>query len=134
MVHQGQIDHLLQEGDEIQPPASLVQQVYLPDYEGAYQQSVEDPEAFWSEVASELDWFKPWTQVFQWDYPTFKWFLNASCNITYNCLDRHLAAGRKNKAAFIWLGEDGSERVFTYGRADSTCQPIRQWPQVSGCS
>ena len=116
MVHQGQIDHLLQEGDEIQPPASLVQQVYLPDYEGAYQQSVEDPEAFWSEVASELDWFKPWTQVFQWDYPTFKWFLNASCNITYNCLDRHLAAGRKNKAAFIWLGEDGSERVFTYGR------------------
>ena len=116
MVQQGQIDHLLQESGEIQPPASLVRQVYLQDYEGAYQQSVEDPEGFWSQVASELDWFKPWSQVFQWDYPTFKWFLNASCNITYNCLDRHLAAGRKNKAAFIWLGEDGSERVFTYGR------------------
>ena len=116
MVQQGQIDHLLQEGGEIQPPASLVRQVYLQDFDGAYQRSVEDPEGFWSEAASELDWFKPWDRVFQWDYPTFKWFLGAACNITYNCLDRHLSAGRKNKAAFIWLGEDGSERTFTYGR------------------
>ena len=116
MVHQGQIDHLLQESGEIQPPASLIQQVYLKDYEDAYRRSIEDPDGFWSEVASELEWFKPWSRVFQWEYPTFKWFLDATCNITYNCLDRHLVAGRKNKAAFIWLGEDGSERVFTYGR------------------
>ena len=44
------------------------------------------------------------------------WFLGGQCNITYNCLDRHVAGGRKNKAAFIWLGEDGTERVYTYGR------------------
>ena len=116
MVQQGQIDHLLQESGEIQPPDSLIQQAYLKDYEGAYRRSVEDPDGFWSEVASELEWFKPWSRVFQWEYSNFKWFLGATCNITYNCLDRHLAAGRKNKAAFIWLGEDGSERVFTYGR------------------
>ena len=67
-------------------------------------------------MASELHWFKPWSQVFQWDYPGFKWFLGAECNITYNCLDRHLAGGRRNKAALVWLGEDGSERVLTYGR------------------
>jgi acetyl-CoA synthetase len=54
--------------------------------------------------------------VFNWDYPNFQWFLGAKCNITYNCLDRHLESEKKNKAAFIWLGEDGSERVFTYGR------------------
>ena len=54
--------------------------------------------------------------MFQWDYPNFQWFLGAKCNITYNCLDRHLASEKKNKAAFIWLGEDGSERVLTYGR------------------
>ena len=116
MVQQEQIDHLLQESGQIDPSASLTQQVYLKDFQNAYRRSVEDPEGFWGEVASELAWFKPWSRVFQWDYPTFKWFLDATCNITYNCLDRHLDAGRKNKAAFIWLGEDGSERVYTYGR------------------
>ena len=116
MVQQGQIDHLLQESGRIDPPASLIEQVYLKDYEEAYRRSVEDPEGFWAEVASELHWFKPWNQVFEWQYPTFKWFLDGKCNITYNCLDRHLIGGRRNKAAFIWLGEDGSEEVYTYGR------------------
>ena len=116
MVQQGQIDHLLRESGEIQPPPDLLQQVHLKDYEGAYRRSIEDPEGFWAEAASELDWFSPWSRVFQWDYPTFKWFLGATCNITYNCLDRHLAGGRRNKAASIWLGEDGTERVYTYGR------------------
>ena len=116
MVQQGQIDHLLQESGEIPPPSSLIKEAYLKDFDGAYRRSVEDPEGFWADVASELDWFKPWSKVFEWDYPTFKWFLDAQCNITYNCLDRHLDGGRRNKAAFIWLGEDGSERVYTYGR------------------
>ena len=116
MVQQGQIDNLLQERGEIAPPASLVEQATLQDLDAAYQRSVEDPEGFWAEAASELHWFKPWDKVFEWDYPQFRWFTGAQCNITYNCLDRHLAAGRKNKAALIWLGEDGSERVYTYGR------------------
>jgi len=116
MVQQGQIDHLLQETGEIPPPRSLVQQATLQNYDEVYQRSIADPERFWAEVAGELEWFKPWDQVFQWDYPTFQWFLGAKCNITHNCLDRHLNTERKNKAAFIWLGEDGSERVFTYGR------------------
>ncbi|MCH8801515.1 MAG: acetate--CoA ligase [Chloroflexi bacterium] len=116
MVQQGHIDHLLQETGQILPPAELVRQAYLQDHDAAYKRSVEDPEGFWEEVAKELSWFKPWDKVFQWDYPTFQWFLGAKCNITYNALDRHLTNGNKNKAAFIWLGEDGSERVFTYGR------------------
>ena len=116
MVQQGQIDHLLQETGEIAPPPHVAGQATLQDYEAAYRRSIEDPEGFWAEVASELDWFRPWDRVFQWDYPSFQWFLGAQCNITYNCLDRHLKTDKKNKAAFIWLGEDGSERVFTYGR------------------
>ncbi len=116
MVQQGQIDHLLQETSQILPPPALVQQAFLQDPDTAYKDSVEFPEAFWEEVANELSWFKRWDRVFQWDYPTFKWFLGAKCNITYNALDRQLANGNKNKAAFVWLGEDGSERVFTYGR------------------
>ena len=116
MVFQGQIDHLLQETGEIQPPQSLVRQASLQDYEGTYRDSMDSPEGFWEEVASELEWSRRWDKVFEWDYPTFRWFLGAKCNITTNCLDRHLTNGNKNKAAFVWLGEDGSERVFTYGR------------------
>jgi acetyl-CoA synthetase len=116
MVQRGQIDHLLQETGEIAPPPHVAQQATLQDYQDAYRRSVADPEGFWAEVASELAWFRPWDRVFQWDYPSFQWFLGAKCNIAYNCLDRHLDSERKNKAAFIWLGEDGSERVFTYGR------------------
>ncbi|MDA0264146.1 MAG: acetate--CoA ligase [Chloroflexi bacterium] len=116
MVQQGQIDHLLQETGQISPPPALVKQAFLQDHAAAYQASMDAPENFWEGVAKELDWYRPWDQVFQWDYPTFKWFLGAKCNITQNALDRHLTNGNKNKAAFIWLGEDGSERVFTYGR------------------
>ena len=116
MVQQGQIDHLLQETGQIPPPPHVARQATLQDYQDTYARSIADPEAFWAEVARELDWFKPWDKVFQWDYPTFQWFLGAQCNITHNCLDRHLNSPTKNKAALIWLGEDGTERVFTYGR------------------
>jgi acetyl-CoA synthetase len=116
MVQQGQIDHLLQETGEIPPPAHVAHQATLQNYEDAYRRSIEDPEGFWAEEAAKLEWFQPWDKVFQWDYPTFQWFQGAKCNITHNCLDRHLKSPTRNKAAFIWLGEDGSERVFTYGR------------------
>ncbi len=116
MVQQGQIDHLLQQTGEIPAPSHVARQATLQDYEAEYARSLADPEGFWAGVAGELEWFRPWDQVFRWDYPTFQWFLGGQCNITYNCLDRHLGSEKKNKAAFIWLGEDGSERVFTYGR------------------
>ncbi len=116
MTPQGQLDHLLKETDVINPPKDLVANANLQDYDAEYQRSIKDPEGFWADVASEFEWYRPWNQVFQWDYPNFRWFLGAKCNITVNCLDRHANSHRKNKAAFIWLGEDGSERVFTYGR------------------
>ncbi|MSQ06106.1 MAG: acetate--CoA ligase [Dehalococcoidia bacterium] len=116
MTQPDRIDHLLQDREEILPPDSLVRQATLQDYDAACRRAAEDPEGFWAEVAKELHWFKPWQKVFQWDYPTFKWFLGAQCNITDNCLDRHLTTPTRNKAAFIWLGEDGSERVLTYAR------------------
>ena len=116
MTQQQNLDYLSQEAEVIAPPAHVSENAFLQDYAGEYQRSIEDPEGFWSGVASELEWFKPWDRVFSWDYPTFKWFEGATCNITHNCLDRHVKTWRKNKAAFIWLGEDGEERVFTYGR------------------
>ncbi|WP_292383410.1 acetate--CoA ligase [Methanoculleus sp. UBA430] len=87
---------------------------WTPDYTRAYQEFVRDPEAFWDRVARELVWFKPWDRVREWDYPYARWFVNGKLNITYNCLDRHAASARKNKAALVWRGEGGEEQVFTY--------------------
>ncbi|TAJ24930.1 MAG: acetate--CoA ligase [Nitrospirae bacterium] len=106
----------LQRADRIvYPTAETKAAAYIQDYEAEYGRSIADPEAFWSGVAKELHWFSPWTKVLEWTYPWAKWFVGATCNITYNCLDRHVKTWRKNKVAVIWVGEQGEERVFTYG-------------------
>lgn len=84
------------------------------DYDRIYKYSVEDPEGFWSEIASELHWFKKWDKTLEWNEPFAKWFDGGQTNISYNCLDRHLATWRKNKAAIIWEGEPGDTRTLTY--------------------
>jgi len=116
MVQQGQIDNLLRESGEIPPPPHVSGQAALQDYDAVYARSLADPEGFWAEAAAGLHWFRPWDAVFQWDYPDFRWFIGGQTNICYNALDRHLTTERRNKAALIWLGEDGAEQVYTYGR------------------
>ncbi|WP_048131179.1 acetate--CoA ligase [Methanolacinia petrolearia] len=86
----------------------------LGNYQTAYERFLKDPEKFWSEIASELEWFKEWDQILEWNYPNAKWFTGAKCNITHNCLDRHLNTEKRNKVALIWRGDDGSERIITY--------------------
>ncbi len=98
----------------IQPSESIKSDAYIKDYEKAYKQSIADPEKFWDGIAKELDWFSAWDNVLEWKYPWAKWFVGATCNISYNCLDRHTKSWRKNKVAVIWVGEDGQERIFTY--------------------
>jgi acetyl-CoA synthetase len=109
------IDTLLKESRVYQPTAQTKAAAYIQDYESAYKKSIADPEGFWSGVAKELEWFSPWTKVLEWNYPWAKWFVGATCNITYNCLDRHVKTWRKNKVAVIWVGENNEERVITYG-------------------
>ncbi|MER3423981.1 MAG: acetyl-coenzyme A synthetase, partial [Nitrospiraceae bacterium] len=99
----------------IHPTAETRAQAYIKDYDTEYRKSIADPETFWSGVAKDLDWFRSWSKVLEWDYPWAKWFVGATCNISYNCLDRHVKTWRKNKVAVIWVGEQGEERVFTYG-------------------
>jgi len=99
----------------VQPTAETKAVAYIQDYEAAYKKSIADPEAFWSTVAKELEWFTPWQRVLEWNYPWAKWFVGATCNISYNCLDRQVKTWRKNKVAVIWVGERGEERIFTYG-------------------
>ncbi|MDD1702494.1 MAG: acetate--CoA ligase [Methanoregula sp.] len=87
---------------------------WMGDYHKAYDRFLADPEAFWNSIAQELEWIRPSRRVLEWDYPYAKWFLDAQLNITANCLDRQVKSARRNKAAIIWRGEEGGERVFTY--------------------
>ncbi|MGD1851530.1 MAG: AMP-binding protein, partial [Cyanophyceae cyanobacterium] len=86
-------------------------------YEALYKEAAADPAAFWAKLAgTELDWFKEWDQVLDWQPPNAKWFVGGQMNITHNCLDRHLTTWRKNKAAIIWEGEPGDSRTLTYAQ------------------
>ena len=73
-----------------------------------------DPEAFWADAAEQLPWFRKWDRVFEWNYPNFRWFLNAETNLAYNCLDHHVAQGWGGHAAMIYANERLERRVFTY--------------------
>jgi acetyl-CoA synthetase len=111
------IESVLKEQRVFPPPLPFATAAHVKsfeDYEQIYQQAQEDPEAFWAAVARELHWFKPWDRVLDWNPPDAKWFVGGTLNLSYNCLDRHLGTWRQNKAAIIWEGEPGDQRVLTY--------------------
>jgi acetyl-CoA synthetase len=84
-------------------------------YRELYDRAKADPEAFWGELAQkELDWFEPFSKVLDWNSPFAKWFVGGKLNASHNCIDRHLSTPRRNKAAIIWEGEPGDQRVVTY--------------------
>jgi len=81
----------------------------------AYQEAAADRLAYWVEQAERLSWAKKWDQVLDWSNPPFaKWFLGGELNVAYNCVDRHVAAGRGDKVAIHWEGEPGDSRTITY--------------------
>jgi acetyl-CoA synthetase len=96
------------------PDPQYKKNAWMGDYQKTYKKFLANPDAFWEKIASELEWIRPWDAVKEWNYPYAKWFLNAKLNITTNCLDRHVKNQRRNKAALIWRGEGGAERIFTY--------------------
>jgi acetyl-CoA synthetase len=84
-------------------------------YRALYKRAEEQPAAFWSELAEkELFWFEKWSKAFEWNPPAVKWFVGGKTNVSYNCIDRHLATPRKNKVAILWEGEPGDQRMITY--------------------
>lgn len=78
------------------------------------QDATDDPEQFWARAAAELPWLRPWDQTFQWEYPTFRWFVGGQTNLAYNALDHHVTRGRGGHAALIYATERGERRVLTY--------------------
>ena len=90
----------------------------LEQYEQMYRRSIEKPEEFWAEAASELEWFAPWTSVLEpgRDGSGFgaKWFTGGKLNLSHNCVDRHATGARRDKVALLWEGEPGEVRKLTY--------------------
>ena len=102
---------------KVDPEFAAGAHIDLEGYEEMYRRSVADPESFWTEQAEKfVDWFTPWHSVSQWDYHTgeIRWFDGATLNVTYNCIDRHLAT-RGEQTAIIWESDDPSiDRKLTF--------------------
>ena len=89
----------------------------MDQYQEMYDRSVSDPEGFWADQAKELIyWEKPWDKVLEWEFetPKVEWYKGGKTNVSYNCLDRHLTDGRRNKAAIIWESDEGRSKIYTY--------------------
>ncbi len=111
------IDTVLKEQRVFEPSEEFRSRAHvksLAEYEKLYQQAEQDPEGFWAGIARELHWFKTWDRVLDWNLPFAKWFVGGQLNLSYNCLDRHVATWRKNKVALMWEGEPGDSRAITY--------------------
>jgi acetyl-CoA synthetase len=96
------------------PPEGFRKRALLSDPK-VYEEAEQDWQGWWAKQAEELHWFKKWDKVLDDSNPPFyKWFVGGQLNVSYNCLDRHVEAGRGDRVALNWLGEDGSERKLTY--------------------
>jgi acetyl-CoA synthetase len=106
LTEAGAIDTLLGEERRYPPPPGFAAQANAkPDIYDS------DFEAFWEvEGRERVTWFEPFEQVLEWEPPDAKWYVGGTLNVTYNCVDRHVEAGRGEKVAFHWEGEPEGER------------------------
>jgi len=107
------LDTLLDETRVFPPPEGFRSAAHC-STDALYEAAARDPEGFWASFAEQLDWFRRWDRVLEWKPPHAKWFVGREINASVNCLDRHIASARRNKAALIWEGEPGERRTLTY--------------------
>ncbi len=113
MADNDAIEALLAEDRTFPPSTEFVSRALVTD-SSLYDEAAKDREAFWAKQAEALDWFDRWHTVCEWDLPFAKWFIGGTLNVSYNALDRHVAAGKGSKVAFHWEGEPGDTRTITY--------------------
>jgi acetyl-CoA synthetase len=108
------IESLLAEGRTF-PPSGEFKKDALVVGTDVYDEADTDFEGFWArQAAALLDWYEEWHTVLDWDVPHAKWFVGGRLNASYNCLDRHVAAGHGDQVAYHWEGEPGDARTITY--------------------
>ncbi|MEI7593870.1 MAG: acetate--CoA ligase [Actinomycetes bacterium] len=97
------------------PPSDEFKANALVSDRSLYDEAESDYEAFWARQARELlSWFDDFDTVLDWQLPNAKWFEGGTLNVSYNCLDRHVEAGRGDRVAYHWEGEPGDTRTITY--------------------
>jgi acetyl-CoA synthetase len=110
---ESQLEELLDQ-ETFSPSSEFASHAVISDPE-IHEKANSDPEGFWADQAETLDWAQGWDQVLDWSNPPFaKWFVGGKLNVAYNCVDRHVEAGRGDRVAFHWRGEQGEERDVTY--------------------
>jgi acetyl-CoA synthetase len=115
------IESIMQETRMFPPPKEFADKARInsrEEYDRLYRESLDQPEQFWTRIASELHWFKKWDKVLDWNLPYAKWFVGGQTNIAYNCLDRQIELGRGGKVAHH--GE-GAPQVGGAGALDGAC-------------
>jgi acetyl-CoA synthetase len=111
---QTNIDDLLLENRKF-PPSAAFKKNSLAVGTHLYDQAAADDEGFWAQQAADLiDWDQDWHTICEWNVPYAKWFVGGKLNVSYNCLDRHVLAGKGDKVAIHWEGEPGDTRTITY--------------------
>nr|HPQ82087.1 acetyl-coenzyme A synthetase N-terminal domain-containing protein [bacterium] len=124
------IKSMMEETRKFDPPKELSSKAWVKsfeEYKKMHDRSIADPEGFWGEIAGNFEWFKKWTKVRSYDFKNnidIKWFEGAETNISVNCLDRHVKAGKGDRRALIWEGNDPAHtKTLTYKELlDETCK------------
>ncbi|WP_169980835.1 acetate--CoA ligase [Microbispora sp. H10836] len=107
------LSNLLSETRRFEPPADLASAANITA--DAYEEAARDQLAFWERAAERLTWAERWDTTLEWEPPFAKWFIGGKLNVAYNCVDRHVEAGRGDKVAYYWEGEpEGDSRTITY--------------------
>ncbi len=83
---------------------------------GIYEDAERDYLEFWASWARKLEWMKPFTKVLEWNEPFARWFGDGELNVSANCLDRHVRAGKGEKIAYYYEGEPGDRWTITYAQ------------------
>src|SRR5215211_3895965 len=108
------IEDYYSEDRTFEPSAAFVEKAHITD-RSIYERAEADWEGFWADQARELlDWYDDWETVLEWKLPFARWFVGGTLNVSYNCLDRHVAAGNGERVAYHWEGEPGDTRTITY--------------------
>jgi acetyl-CoA synthetase len=114
----GQLDTVMHESRVFPPTPETSARARIKsmaEYQKLWDEAAADPAGFWAKLAQEeLHWFQPFTQALRWNEPFAEWFVDGKTNASYNCLDKHVAAGRGDRVALIWEGEPGDKRQYTY--------------------
>jgi acetyl-CoA synthetase len=115
------IEALSQESRRFAPPPQFAARANAQP--GIYEEAERDYLEFWASWARKLEWMKPFTSVLEWNEPLARWFSDGELNVSANCLDRHVRAGKGEKIAYYYEGEPGDRWTITYKQLlDDVCR------------